>query len=266
MATVQEVATWRSLLQKKGTKPIGFAIRSFNLSGVLACEGFALLGLGWWAMTAPQEVATWRSLLQYKNKEALIMALTDEQKQRFDENGYIIVRELLSDEEVHAVGQRADQIAVGEVVPEPGFGRQVEPAIQRKEVEAKSTLESIRKLGGLVRTDPVMHAHATNPKILDVLEDLIGPDIKLFGDQLFMKSSAHGSRKNYHQDSNSWKPYVPYSLVSCWAALDDATVENGCLWSSFRGATSGGCSTLNVRERSRRRRSRGRWKMRCRLN
>ena len=158
------------------------------------------------------------------------MALTDVQKRYFDENGYIIVRELLTNEEVRAVGQRADQIAVGEVVPEPGFGRQVEPAIQRNEVEAKSTLESIRKLGGLVRTDPVMHAHATNPKILDVLEDLIGPDIKLFGDQLFMKSSAHGSRKNYHQDSNSWRPYVPYSLVSCWAALDDATVENGCLW------------------------------------
>ena len=24
--------------------------------------------------------------------------------------------------------------------------------------------------------------------------------------------------------------YVPHSLVSCWTALDDATVENGCLW------------------------------------
>ena len=178
----------------------------------------------WWAMPP------YNTGICNHKKEAMNMALTDEQKQHFDENGYIIVRNLLSDEEVQAVGTRADQIAVGEVVPEPGFGRQVEPAIQRKEAEAKSTLESIRKLGGLVRTDPVMHAHATNPKILDVLEDLIGPDIKLFGDQLFMKSSAHGSRKNYHQDSNSWRPYVPYSLVSCWAALDDATVENGCLW------------------------------------
>ena len=157
------------------------------------------------------------------------MALTDDQKQQFDESGYIVVRNLLTDEEVETVGNRADQIAVGEVT-QPGFGVQVEPAIQREEVEAKSRLESIRKLGGLVARDPVMYAHATNPKILDVLEDLIGPDIKLFGDQLFMKSSAHGSRKNYHQDSNSWRPYVPYSLVSCWAALDDATVENGCLW------------------------------------
>ena len=160
----------------------------------------------------------------------MIMALTDEQKQEFDANGYVIVRNLLTDEEVNAVGGRADQISVGEVVPEAGVGIQVEPSIQRKEEAAKSRLESIRKLGGLVRTDPIMHAHATNPKILDVLEDLIGPDIKLFGDQLFMKSPAHGSRKNYHQDSNSWRPYVPYSLVSCWAALDNATVENGCLW------------------------------------
>ena len=41
------------------------------------------------------------------------MALTDEQKQEFDANGYVIVRNLLTDEEVNAVGGRADQIAVG---------------------------------------------------------------------------------------------------------------------------------------------------------
>ena len=159
------------------------------------------------------------------------MALTDEQKQHFDENGYIIVRNLLTREEIDAVGKRADQIAVGEIA-QPTSAVQIEPAIQRKEETPKSTLESVRKLSSVARTDPIMHAHATNPKILDILEDLIGPDIKLFDDQLFMKSSAHGSRKNYRQDSNSsvMSKYVPHSLVSCWTALDDATVDNGCLW------------------------------------
>ena len=65
---------------------------------------------------------------------------------------------------------------------------------------------------------------------MDVIVDLLGPDIKLYGDQLFMKPPQHGSRKEYHQDSNSWKHLVPYNLVSCWAAMDDATLENGCLW------------------------------------
>jgi phytanoyl-CoA hydroxylase len=159
------------------------------------------------------------------------MALTDEQKREFDENGYVIVRGLLSREEVDAIGGHADQIAVGEIA-QPASAVQVEPAIQRKEEAAKSKLEAVRKLSSVARTDPIMHAHATNPKILDILEGLIGPDIKLFDDQLFMKSPAHGSRKNYHQDSNSsmMSKYVPHSLVSCWAALDDATVDNGCLW------------------------------------
>lgn len=160
-----------------------------------------------------------------------IMALTDDQKREFDENGYIIVRNLLTREEVEAVGARADQIAMGEIA-QSASAVQVEPAIQRNEGTAKSKLESVRKLSSAARSDSILHAHATNPKILDILEGLIGLDIKLFDDQLFMKSSAHGSRKNYHQDSNSsmMSKYVPHSLVSCWAAIDDATVDNGCLW------------------------------------
>ena len=158
------------------------------------------------------------------------MALTDAQKQKFEEDGYIIVPNLLTDEEVELVGQRADSIASGEVTPEPGYGIQVEPSIERGEVTANSRVESIRKLGGLVRKDLVMNGHGTNPKITDILADLLGPDIKLLGDQFFMKSSVHGSRKNYHQDSQSWQNVAPDNLVSCWAALDDATVENGCLW------------------------------------
>ncbi len=159
------------------------------------------------------------------------MALTDDQKREFDENGYIIVRGLLTREEVEAVGKRADQIALGEIA-QPASAVQIEPAIQRKEETPKSKLQSVRKLSSAARTDSIMLAHATNPKILDILEDLIGPDIKLFDDQLFMKSAAHGSRKNYHQDSNSsvMSKYMPHSLVSCWTALDDATVDNGCLW------------------------------------
>ena len=158
------------------------------------------------------------------------MALTDAQKQKFEEDGYLIVPSLLTYEEVEVVRQRADLIGSGGVTPELGRGIQVEPSIQKGQVVAKSPVESIRKLGGLVRTDHVMNTHATNPKIMDIIADLLGPDIKLLGDQLFMKSSMHGSRKNYHQDSQSWQHVAPDNLVSCWAALDDATVENGCLW------------------------------------
>jgi len=158
------------------------------------------------------------------------MVLTEEQKKDFEGNGYLVIRNLLTQEEVRTVRQRADLIAAGEATHVPQQWIQEEPAIRRGEVVANSKRDAVRKLWHLVPHDEVMRAHATNPKIVDVIVDLLGPDIKLYGDQLFMKPPVHGSRKEYHQDSNSWKQLVPYNLVSCWAALDDATLENGCLW------------------------------------
>ena len=153
-------------------------------------------------------------------------------KQKFEEDGYIIVPNLLTQEEVEVVRQRADLNASGGVTPEPGWAIQVEPSIQRGEEAAKSRVESIHKLGGLVRTDPVMNAHATNPKIVDIMADLLGPDTKLLGDQLFMKSSMHGSHKNFTRIRS-------------------------------RGNTLLGSLARNVRGKSNRRHFRARWKMRC---
>ena len=158
------------------------------------------------------------------------MVLTDKQKVYFEENGYLVIRNLLTAAEVEGLKRRADQIAAGVAEHVPEHCVQVEPAISKGQVQAESRIESIRKLWNLVGYDDVMYAHATNPKILDVLQDLIGPDLKLYGDQLFMKPPHHGSRKEYHQDSQSWKHIVPHDLVSCWAAMDDATLDNGCLW------------------------------------
>src|SRR5262249_39626466 len=39
----------------------------------------------------------------------------------------------------------------------------------------------------------------------------------------------HGSAKVYHQDEDSWPYIVPQDNITCWIALDDATIENGCL-------------------------------------
>jgi phytanoyl-CoA hydroxylase len=158
------------------------------------------------------------------------MTLTAEQKGHFESKGYLVVRNLLTAAEVEALGARADQIAAGEAKHVPEQWVQVEPAIKRGEIQADSQVASVRKLWNLVPYDDVMRAHATHPKILAVIADLLGPDIKLYGDQLFMKPARHGSRKEYHQDSQSWKKIVPHNLVSCWAAMDGATQTNGCLW------------------------------------
>ena len=77
------------------------------------------------------------------------MALTDKQKRRFWEDGYLVVRDLLTQEEVEALKERANLIASGEASHVPEEWIQVEPAIKRGEIQTVSQIESVRKLWNL---------------------------------------------------------------------------------------------------------------------
>ncbi len=69
---------------------------------------------------------------------------------------------------------------------------------------------------------------AQEPAILDMVEQLIGPDIILWGGHLFCKPAGDGLEVPWHQDGHYW-PIRPLATVTVWVALDDSTVENGCL-------------------------------------
>lgn len=60
------------------------------------------------------------------------------------------------------------------------------------------------------------------------LTEVIGPNVKLMQSMLFIKSEGRPGQA-WHQDE-AHIPTRDRSLTAVWIALDDATVENGCLW------------------------------------
>jgi phytanoyl-CoA hydroxylase len=66
------------------------------------------------------------------------------------------------------------------------------------------------------------------PRVLEVLTDVIGPNVKMMQSMLFIKSEGKPGQA-WHQDE-AHIPTRDRSLTAVWIALDDATVENGCLW------------------------------------
>jgi phytanoyl-CoA hydroxylase len=66
------------------------------------------------------------------------------------------------------------------------------------------------------------------PGVIDVLTDVIGPNVKMMQSMLFIKSEGKPGQA-WHQDE-AHIPTRDRSLTAVWIALDDATVENGCLW------------------------------------
>jgi ectoine hydroxylase-related dioxygenase (phytanoyl-CoA dioxygenase family) len=67
-----------------------------------------------------------------------------------------------------------------------------------------------------------------HPRILDAVEDLIGPDILCWSTHWFIKEAQSPSYVSWHQDSNYWG-LDTNELVSVWLALSPATVASGCL-------------------------------------
>ncbi len=69
---------------------------------------------------------------------------------------------------------------------------------------------------------------AVNARILDVVEDIIGPDIVCWTSQVFCKIPHDPKSVPFHQDASYW-PLTPARTVSAWLAIDDSDQENACV-------------------------------------
>ena len=79
-----------------------------------------------------------------------------------------------------------------------------------------------------LRSDPGWMEFPTHPPILDMVEQLLGPDIVLWGTAVFSKPANRGGIVPWHRDGRYW-PIRPLATASVWIAIDECTTENGCL-------------------------------------
>src|SRR6185369_15209394 len=67
-----------------------------------------------------------------------------------------------------------------------------------------------------------------NPRILDYVEDLLGPNIVAWGTHYFCKMPHDPRPVPWHQDASYW-PLTPSKTVTVWLAIDDSDVENSAM-------------------------------------
>ena len=99
-------------------------------------------------------------------------------------------------------------------------------------------IESVEKkwpdqINGLNRNNihyysPIFDQIVHNSKILDVVENIVGPNILAAGTVLFLKEPENKGFISWHQDGiyQGWKPY---NSITAWLAITDVNEENGCM-------------------------------------
>jgi ectoine hydroxylase-related dioxygenase (phytanoyl-CoA dioxygenase family) len=117
----------------------------------------------------------------------------------------------------------------GFVVPDYRLNDEVLQSIRRDHDRLLAAHPEFRdNCSALLTYDMAFLNYARDPNILDMVEQLIGPDIALWNMSFFAKPAHNGKQTPYHQDGEYW-PIRPLATCTVWIAVDDATVENGCM-------------------------------------
>jgi ectoine hydroxylase-related dioxygenase (phytanoyl-CoA dioxygenase family) len=140
---------------------------------------------------------------------------------RFRRDGFLVVKGLISRAEVDEFNAHTDAVMNGEISV-PGL-----PAADQS-LPLKERRESWERLHMSHRVLEIHERFLLHPRIIDVLEALIGPDVLALQTMLFFKQPGQAGQ-GYHQDAY-YIPTQPDTLCGAWLALDPATEENGCLW------------------------------------
>ena len=148
--------------------------------------------------------------------------LTAEQIETFNTDGYLSVDSVLSLEELDELRR-----VTGEFVEQ---SRNVTENDATFDLEPGHTAESpqLRRIIRPVSKHPVYEKFVHHEDILDIVESLLGPNLRYHNNKMNMKNPGHGSAVEWHQDW-AFYPHTNDDLLEVGIALDDMTEENGAL-------------------------------------
>jgi phytanoyl-CoA hydroxylase len=184
--------------------------------------------------------------------------LTTEQRDQYQRDGFLVIPDFKSIEEIAALRRRAEEIVdafdpsesraifttkdqarasdawflgsdntVRCFFEEEAFG----PDGQLRQAKALS----INKIGHAMHDlDPVFDAFTRDPKLAAVARGLGLEQPQVWQSMYIFKQPGIGGEVRWHQDATFFDS-DPITVTTFWFALEDATVDNGCLWAEPRG-------------------------------
>jgi ectoine hydroxylase-related dioxygenase (phytanoyl-CoA dioxygenase family) len=144
--------------------------------------------------------------------------LSEEQLKHYEEKGYLIFDNLFTPEEIDPIRQIID-----------GFDEESE---QRNIANGPTWIRipgQINFTNKLNFLNPELQKFTADDRMVEISTSLLGPDVRLYWDQSVYKRPEAKRDFPWHQD-NGYGPIEPLHYLTCWLALEDATIENGTVW------------------------------------
>jgi phytanoyl-CoA hydroxylase len=157
------------------------------------------------------------------------ITLHPEQRRHYDERGYLLLRGFFAPEELEVWNRRFLDIVEARVPVAREMLVMRDVMVAKGAVRVDSPLQGVAKIQDF-HNDPVLfESFVRHPRLLDLVEAFLGPDLKSVHNMLINKPPGVDGRHPLHQDL-LYFPFRPAdAILATWVAIDRCTPENGCL-------------------------------------
>ena len=148
--------------------------------------------------------------------------LSTEQIAFFKEEGYLVVNNLLTPEEIGYYSE----------VYKRFLDNSLDASRYRSDLSGSDTTktENITQIMVPSKVLPSLLDQPLHKKTLKLAKILFGEDMSLDFDMLINKAPNTNTITPWHQDAAYWIDLPDKRAVSCWVAIDRALIDNGCMW------------------------------------
>ena len=152
--------------------------------------------------------------------------------EHFEKHGYVTLGSLLSTSELSGLQRRAEDLMMGDVtIPGVTFqldGRTEEYKLESRTVGPSKKSLDYRRLDEL-HNDPLFLEYMQNPVFQQLTRHYIGENVSIFRSMFMNKPASKGTELPWHQDVGVGWGIDSTPATTVWTALDDATIESGCM-------------------------------------
>lgn len=152
------------------------------------------------------------------------LRITDEQIAFFHENGYLAIERITTDEEVEKMRKAYDEIFSSRAGRDEGNQFDLGGTDEKGKAASLPQILNPKKYHEDLRNT----LYEANARAIS--KQLLGDECDGGGGHAIFKPAGYGAATPWHQDEAYWNPGLVYHSLSVWMPLQEATVENGCLY------------------------------------
>ncbi len=153
------------------------------------------------------------------------MTLSQPDKDSYEQNGFLPVKQLIPPDWIGQILMEIDDLHDRMANnPDEGVG------LSWEDFGDSTQPKRIKQLMHSEVISPTLNRALRCDAMLDIVQDLIGPNVALYHSKLLMKSAEDGTAIPWHQDYAYWvRDNNRPLMVNCQLAIDPTDKANGCI-------------------------------------